>query len=110
MYCLDIVRVVVPPGSTQSLGIPVVRNHVIVVSELLLADRAYPRLLNNVELRDDRYACSWCDHDGSRLLLVPYPKSPVPIRSLRYPQEAEIIGRVTGIAMLIAELQPGTSM
>lgn len=56
-----------------------------------------------VELRDDRYACSWCDHEGSRLLLVPYPKSPVPIRSLRYPQEAEIVGRVTGIAMLIAE-------
>src|SRR5690348_8404061 len=33
-----------------------------------------------VELRDDRYACSWCDHEGSRLLLVPSPKSPVPIR------------------------------
>ena len=24
-----------------------------------------------VELRDDRYACSWCDHEGSRLLLGP---------------------------------------
>jgi hypothetical protein len=33
------------------------------------------------------------------------PKSPVPIRYLRYPQEAEIVGRVTGFAMLIAELQ-----
>ncbi|HZQ21526.1 MAG TPA: helix-turn-helix transcriptional regulator [Terriglobales bacterium] len=59
-----------------------------------------------VELRDDRYACSWCDHEGSRLLVVPYPQSPVPIRSFRYPQEAEIIGRVTGIAQLIAELHP----
>jgi len=59
-----------------------------------------------VELRDDRYACSWCDHEGSRLLIVPYPKSSVPIRSLRYPQEAEIVGRVTGIAMLIAGFQP----
>ena len=59
-----------------------------------------------VELRDDRYACSWCDHDGNRLLLVPSPKSPVSIRYLRYPQDAEIVGRVTGIAMLIAQFQP----
>jgi transcriptional regulator with XRE-family HTH domain len=41
-----------------------------------------------VELRDNRYACSWCDYEGSRLLLVPSPKSPVPIRSVRYPQDA----------------------
>jgi transcriptional regulator with XRE-family HTH domain len=61
-----------------------------------------------VELRDNRYACSWCDHEGRRLLLVPSPKSPVPIRYLRYPQDAEIVGRVTGIAMLIAALQADT--
>jgi transcriptional regulator with XRE-family HTH domain len=62
-----------------------------------------------VELRDNRYACSWCELEGSRLLLVPSPKSPVPIRHLRYPQDAEIVGRVTGVAMLIAELQPDSS-
>lgn len=61
-----------------------------------------------VELRDNLYACSWCDYEGSRLLLVPSPKSPVPIRSFRYPQDAEIVGRVTGIAMMIAQLQPDT--
>jgi transcriptional regulator with XRE-family HTH domain len=62
-----------------------------------------------VELRDNRYACSWCAIEGSRLLLVPSPKSQVPIRNLRYPQDAEIIGRVTGVAMRIAQLQPDTS-
>jgi hypothetical protein len=31
------------------------------------------------------------------------------IRSLRYPQDAEIVGRVTGIAMLIAELRTDAS-
>ena len=67
----------------------------------------YSRPVYFVELRDNRYACSWCDLEGSRLLLVPSPKSPVPIRQLRYPQEAEIVGRVTGVAMLIAELEPG---
>jgi len=43
-------------------------------------------------------------------MLVPYPQSPVPIRSFRHPQEAEIIGRVTGIAQLIAELHPEVSV
>ncbi len=62
-----------------------------------------------VELRDNRYACSWCAIEGSRLLLVPAPKSQVPIRNLRYPQDAEIVGRVTGVAMRIAQLQPDTS-
>jgi transcriptional regulator with XRE-family HTH domain len=60
------------------------------------------------ELRDNRYACSWCELDGSRLLLVPSPKSPVQIRQLRYPHDAEIVGRVTGVAMRIAQLQPDT--
>jgi transcriptional regulator with XRE-family HTH domain len=60
------------------------------------------------ELRDNRYACSWCELDGNRLLLVPSPLSPVQIRLLRYPQDAEVVGRVTGVAMQIAALQPDT--
>jgi transcriptional regulator with XRE-family HTH domain len=66
----------------------------------------YSRPVYFVELRDNRYACSWCDLEGSRLLLVPSPKSTVPIQHFRYPQEAEIVGRVTGVAMLIADLEP----
>lgn len=69
----------------------------------------YDRPVYFVELRDNRYACSWCDYEGSRLLLVPSPMSPVRIRSVRYPQDAEIVGRVTGIAMLIAELRTDAS-
>lgn len=59
-----------------------------------------------LELRDNRYACCWCELDGSRLLLVPSPLSPVQTRLLRYPQDAEVVGRVTGVAMQIAALQP----
>jgi transcriptional regulator with XRE-family HTH domain len=69
----------------------------------------YDRPVYFVELRDNRYACSWCDYEGSRLLVVPSPKSPVAIRSFRYPQDAEIVGRVTGFAMLIAELRTDAS-
>lgn len=62
-----------------------------------------------VELRDNRYACSWCEVEGGHLLLVPSPKSPVSIRNLRYPQDAEIVGRVVGWAHRIAQLQRDAS-
>jgi transcriptional regulator with XRE-family HTH domain len=61
------------------------------------------------ELRDNRYACSWCELDGSHLLLIPSPRSPMPIRQVRYPQDAEIVGRVTVITMRIAAAQPDPS-
>jgi transcriptional regulator with XRE-family HTH domain len=61
-----------------------------------------------VELRDNRYACSWCELERNYLLLVPSPKSPVSIRHLRYPQDAEIVGRVVGFAHLIAPLHSKT--
>ncbi|PYX47434.1 MAG: hypothetical protein DMG79_13950 [Acidobacteria bacterium] len=61
-----------------------------------------------VELRDNRYAVCWCELEGNYLLLVPSPKSPVPIRHLRYPQDADIVGRVVGFAHLIAPLHSKT--
>jgi transcriptional regulator with XRE-family HTH domain len=58
-----------------------------------------------VELRDG-YACSWCERKDNLLLLVPHPLSPVKTRQLIYPQEGEIVGRVTGVAMRLAEIAP----
>jgi hypothetical protein len=69
----------------------------------------YDRPIYFFELRDNRYACSWCELEGSRLLLVPSPMSPVQSRSLRYPQEAEVVGRVTGVAMRIAHFEAQAS-
>jgi hypothetical protein len=40
MYCLDIVRVIVSPGPTHSFWIPMVRDQVVIVRELFVADRA----------------------------------------------------------------------
>ena len=51
------------------------------------------------------YACSWCELKGNRLTLVPHPLSRSRIRQFAYPGEAEIVGRVTGIAMRI--VRPG---
>ncbi len=55
-----------------------------------------------VELRDS-YTCSWCQLDGQQLSIVPHPISRLQIRTYRYPDEAEIVGRVTAVAMRIAD-------
>jgi hypothetical protein len=54
------------------------------------------------ELRD-RYVCSWCELHGSQLILVPTPQSRGQARHVRYPDDATIVGRVTAVAMRIAE-------
>ena len=51
MHCLDIVRVIVSPRSTDSLRILVVRNDVVVVRELLVADCANAALLPNLAVQ-----------------------------------------------------------
>lgn len=61
-----------------------------------------------VELRDG-YACSWCEIRKDQLLLVPHPLSPAKTREIAYPLEADIVGRVTAVAMCIAETSPGPS-
>jgi hypothetical protein len=58
-----------------------------------------------VELRDG-YACSWCEKRQNLLLLVPHPLSPAKTRQLIYPLQGEIVGRVTGVAMRLAEMAP----
>ena len=51
-----------------------------------------------LELRE-RYVCTWCEmHDG-RLILIPTQQSKRRSQQVRYPAEATIIGRVTGVSM-----------
>jgi transcriptional regulator with XRE-family HTH domain len=62
----------------------------------------YDRPIYFVELRDE-YACSWCELHGNQLTLIPHPLSPCSIRQFAYSTEAEIIGRVTAVAMRIVD-------
>lgn len=55
-----------------------------------------------VELRDS-YVCSWCDLQGNQLFLIPSSQSGQQVRNVRYPMDAEIVGRVTAIIMRMAE-------
>jgi transcriptional regulator with XRE-family HTH domain len=63
----------------------------------------FDRPIYFVELRDS-YACAWCEVRGSQLTLIPHPLSGCNIRQFAYPSEAEIIGRVTGVAMRLIPL------
>jgi hypothetical protein len=62
----------------------------------------FERPIYFVELRNG-YACSWCELDGTQLILVPCPQSRGQIRQVRYPADADIVGRVTAVTMRIAE-------
>ncbi len=62
----------------------------------------YERPIYFVETRDG-HTCCWCSLRRDDLILQPHPLSPVQVRVLRHPQEAEIIGQVVGIAMKLTE-------
>jgi transcriptional regulator with XRE-family HTH domain len=48
-----------------------------------------------VELRDG-WAFGWCELQGKKLVITPYPLSRARLRQFDYPREAEIFGRVVG--------------
>ncbi len=58
----------------------------------------YERPIYFVETREG-FFCSWCHVQRDTIVLQPHPLSPVAVRILRHPEEAEIIGQVVGVAM-----------
>jgi transcriptional regulator with XRE-family HTH domain len=62
----------------------------------------YERPIYFVETRDG-YTCCWCTLQNEGLVLQSHPLSPVPVRVLKHPQEAEVIGQVVGVAMRLGE-------
>lgn len=65
----------------------------------------YERPIYFVETRNG-HTCCWCTLTSDDIILQPHPLSPVAARVLRYPQEAEVIGQVVGIAMRLGEWRP----
>jgi len=64
----------------------------------------FERPIYFVETRDG-FVCSWCQVSGDRIVLQSHPLSPVPVRTLKHPQEAEVIGQVVGVAMRLGGWQ-----
>jgi hypothetical protein len=47
---------------------------------------------------------------GDEIILQSHPLSPVPARILKYPQEADVVGQVVGVAMRLDDWQPVDSV
>jgi hypothetical protein len=62
----------------------------------------YERPIYFVETRSG-HVCCWCTLTKEDLILQPHPLSPVAARALRYPQHAEVIGQVMGVAIKLGE-------
>jgi hypothetical protein len=62
----------------------------------------YERPIYFVETRDG-YICSWCSMQRDGLVLQSHPLSPVAVKVLKHPQEAEVVGQVVGVAMRLGE-------
>jgi transcriptional regulator with XRE-family HTH domain len=49
------------------------------------------------------YECCWCYQRGREVTLIPHPSSACPPRTIRVPDEGEVLGQVVGVAMRIAQ-------
>lgn len=65
----------------------------------------YERPIYFVETRNG-HTCCWCTLSREEIILQPHPLSPIAARALKYPQEAEVIGQVVGVAMRLGEWRP----
>lgn len=66
----------------------------------------YERPIWFLELRTG-YICSWCELLRDRLISIPHPLSPCRTRDLAFPNEVEIVGRVTAVAArLVNSFEP----
>jgi len=53
------------------------------------------------------YECSWCSLEGGSLILQPHPSSQRPPQVFAYPDEIDVVGQVTGVAMLLGPARQG---
>src|SRR3989442_2289366 len=66
----------------------------------------YERPIYFVDVRDG-YRCSWCLQEGSRLIVQPHPLSAWAPEGRRLPDEAGVVGQVSGVGMGLAVSVPG---
>jgi len=62
----------------------------------------FDRPIYFLELRYS-YECCWCYQRGRELTLVPHPMSCLGPRTIRIPDEGEVLGQVVGVAMRLAQ-------
>jgi ribosomal protein S16 len=102
---IEIIGQYAPRQSEGSLQVDEARNKI----EQALWRSELERPIYFVETRDG-YTCCWCSLKGNDIVLHSHPLSPVPVRVLRHPREAEVIGQVVGIALKLGEWRPVVSL
>jgi hypothetical protein len=60
----------------------------------------FERPIYFMQLRNG-FACCWCTLSDETLVLQPHPASLCPPQVFKHPQDIEIMGQVTGVAMLL---------
>jgi hypothetical protein len=100
---LDIVRMIVPPRSSHSTGIDVVRNDVVIVRELSLAERTHTVLGGNLPVHQLPHLGIRPDNldiledvgdrqlDGSPFVVMFFLSESVPVRSTPLSGELGIV-------------------
>jgi len=97
MSCLNIVWMIVSPSSAHSFGVSVVRDDVVVVSELFVTDGAYASLLSDFPVqhlahlgrRSQFPVSSWVMRIINALHSHPYYYCSFAFLSYRFPAAAE---------------------
>jgi len=62
----------------------------------------YDRPIYFLELRYS-YECCWCYQRGKEVTMLPHPLSPCGPRTIRIPDDGEVLGQVVGVAMRIVQ-------
>ena len=65
----------------------------------------YERPIWFLELRTG-YLCSWCELRRDRIVSIPHPLSPCRTQEFAFPNEAEVVGRVTAVAARLISCPP----
>jgi transcriptional regulator with XRE-family HTH domain len=62
----------------------------------------YDRPIYFLELRYS-YECCWCYQRGKEVTLLPHPLSPCGPRTIRIPDDGDVLGQIVGVAMRIVQ-------
>lgn len=92
----------VPPGTFVQIDPKQTHVRKVWGAKKGLTQSPYARPIYFLDIRSG-YAFGWCQIENGVLTLIPHPDSGEPTRTFRYPNEVEVVGVVTGIAMRIGE-------
>jgi transcriptional regulator with XRE-family HTH domain len=101
-------------GSSDQTMAPIIRSSSLVAIDqhqnTVKADRwrnEFDRPIYFIELHEG-YACAWCQLESGHLSLIPHPSSSRKVRRFRYPDEAEIVGRVIVVMTQLGQSELAT--